>query len=141
MKNTGNSSDLYWEVHRGNGLYLLMVHGFLSSRAQWMPNIEALSEKATPVVVELLGHGRSGGPKSPDAYHPDEYVKMFEEIRRRLGIDTWFVCGQSLGACLTLRYALTHPDRINAQIFTNTVAGFAEKDFSWYICLWKGKKN
>ena len=125
MKTKAASSELYWEVHRGNGPYLLMVHGFLSSRAQWLRNIEVLSETVTPVVVELLGHGRSQCPESPGAYHPDEYVKAFENIRRRLNSDVWFICGHSLGACLTMRYALTHPDRIKAQILTNTVAGFA----------------
>ncbi|RDJ93725.1 alpha/beta hydrolase, partial [Lacticaseibacillus rhamnosus] len=35
-------------------------------------------------------------------------------------------CGQSLGAGLTLRYALDHPDRIIAQVFTNTTSGLRE---------------
>jgi pimeloyl-ACP methyl ester carboxylesterase len=121
-------SGPYWEVHHGKGPYLLMVHGFLSSRAQWLPNIEALSKICRPVVVELYGHGRSPSPESPDAYHPDGYVRAFENIRRNLGASRWFICGQSLGASLTLRYALKHPEAVTAQVFTNTVAGLAKKE-------------
>ena len=33
---------LHVDVHDGNGPYLLLVHGMLSSRVQWMPNLDAL---------------------------------------------------------------------------------------------------
>ena len=61
---------LYYEVHDGDGPHLLLVHGILCSRALWMPNLEALSTVARPVVVELFGHGRSPSPEDADAYTP-----------------------------------------------------------------------
>ena len=64
-------STLYWEVHEGNGPHVLLVHGFLSSRAQWRLNIESMSRYCTPVVVELWGHGRSPEPERPEDYLPD----------------------------------------------------------------------
>lgn len=117
------SCQLHWEVHGHKGPYILLVHGFLSSRAQWMPNIEALCETARPVVVELLGHGRSPAPDDPDPYRPSGYIAAFESIRERLGALNWFILGQSLGAGLTLRYAIEYPDKVAAQIFTNTTSG------------------
>ena len=60
---------LYVEVETGGtGPYLLLVHGFLSSRAQWRPNLEGLRRFCRPVVVELWGHGRSPTPDDPEAY-------------------------------------------------------------------------
>ena len=56
-------------------------------------------------------------------------MTFFEALRQRLGAEQWLVCGQSLGAALTLRYALTHPDRVLAHIFTNSNAGLA--DAAW----------
>ena len=119
-------SPLHYEVHEGPGPFLLLVHGMLSSRAQWSPNLAALGRVSRPVVVELLGHGRSPSPEEPRAYTPSGYVEAFEEIRAELGVETWIVCGQSLGAALTLRYALDLPDRIRAQIFTNSNSALAE---------------
>ncbi len=116
----------YYEVHRGDGPPLLLVHGMLSSRAQWIPNLEALRAVATPVVVELYGHARSPSPEEPAAYHPDAYIEAFETIRERLGAARWFVLGQSLGAALTGRYAIERPDRVAAQILTNSNSAFAE---------------
>jgi len=106
-----------------------MVHGFLSSRAQWQPNLDALRQVARPVVLELWGHARSPGPDDPAYYHPDAYVAFFEALRQRLGAEQWLVCGQSLGAALTLRYALTHPTRVIAHIFTNSSAGLADAEW------------
>jgi 2-succinyl-6-hydroxy-2,4-cyclohexadiene-1-carboxylate synthase len=119
---------LHAEVMPGSGPYLLLVHGFLSSRSQWIPNIPVLSRTVRPVVIELLGHGRSPAPEDPACYHPDAYVDAFERIRESLGTRQWFICGQSLGAALTLRYALCRPEAVQGQIFTNTVAALAQTE-------------
>jgi 2-succinyl-6-hydroxy-2,4-cyclohexadiene-1-carboxylate synthase len=118
---------IHYEVHDGAGPYLLLVHGMLASRAQWRLNLDALSRVSRPVVVELLGHGRSCTPEDPDAYRPEGYVAAFERIRESLGVERWVVCGQSLGGALTLRYALDHPERAAAQVFTNSNSALAEE--------------
>jgi pimeloyl-ACP methyl ester carboxylesterase len=121
--------ELYSEVHAGTGPYVLLVHGFLSSRAQWQLNLAALAEVSRPVVIEAWGHGRSPSPEDPTLYHPDTYVDMFDRLRQRLGVERWILCGQSFGAALTLRYALTHPERVSAQVFTNSSSALA--DTTW----------
>lgn len=118
----------YFEVHEGEGPYLLLVHGMLSSRAQWMLNLEALKRVARPVVLELWGHGRSPAPGDPAAYHPDAYVAAFERVREALGAERWCLCGQSFGAGLTLRYSLSHPERVIAQVFTNSNSALADAE-------------
>ncbi|MEW6187050.1 MAG: alpha/beta hydrolase [Thermodesulfobacteriota bacterium] len=119
-------ADIYFEVHPGHGPFLLLVHGILSSRAQWLLNLESLSRTTRPVVVELLGHGRSPAPESPDPYRPQGYIEAFEKIRRQLGVKRWMVCGQSLGAALTLSYALERPDVFLAHTITNSMSAFRE---------------
>jgi 2-succinyl-6-hydroxy-2,4-cyclohexadiene-1-carboxylate synthase len=117
---------LHLDVHEGEGPYALFVHGILSSRAQWMLNVEPLRAVCRPVVLELYGHGRSGAPADVGSYAPDGFAAAFETIRERLGADRWFVVGQSLGAALTMRYALDHPDRVIAQVFTNSASALAD---------------
>jgi len=119
-------AHLHYDLHDGDGPILLLVHGFLSSRAQWLPNLPALSAVARPVVIELYGHGRSPSPPDAAAYTPDAYVAEFERIREELGAERWLICGQSLGAALTFCYALDHPARIIAQVCTNSTSAFAE---------------
>jgi pimeloyl-ACP methyl ester carboxylesterase len=121
--------QLHYDIHDGTGPYLLMVHGFLSSRAQWGPNLAALAGVARPVVLELWGHGRSPAPEEPALYHPDAYIAAFDQLRTQLGVARWCLCGQSFGAALTLRYALTYPERVIAQVFTNSSAALADAEW------------
>ena len=62
---SGETMQLYYDVHAGTGPYMLLVHGFLSSRTQWRLNLAALASVVRPVVVELWGHGRSPAPAEP----------------------------------------------------------------------------
>ncbi|MFM9938462.1 MAG: alpha/beta fold hydrolase [Hyphomicrobiaceae bacterium] len=118
----------YWEVHdRGQGPYMLMVHGFLSSRAQWRINLPALTEVCRPVLLELLGHGRSPAPADPAPYRVQSYIQAFETIRKELGAERWLVCGQSFGAGLAIQYALEHPARVMGLAFTNSISALSPK--------------
>ncbi|MBI5288614.1 MAG: alpha/beta fold hydrolase [Chloroflexi bacterium] len=125
-----NAPLLHYEIHGDRGPCILLVHGFLSSRAQWLLNVPALSAFARPVVVELFGHGRSPSPREPAAYTPPYYVEQFERIRTAVGADRWFVVGQSLGGALTLRYALGRPDQVVAHVFTNSNSALAEEGWA-----------
>ena len=122
--------QLHYEVHGHTGPFLLLVHGLLSSRAQWRPNLAAFARYSRPVVVELWGHGRSPSPEASDAYLPDAYVAAFEALRASLGAERWLVCGQSLGGALTLRYVLAHPERALAHVMTNSNSAFAAGEWA-----------
>lgn len=129
MTMSNNKHYLHYQIHGQQGPYILMVHGFMSSRLQWQPNVEAMCEIGRPVVVELYGHGRSPSPENPDHYKPSGYLKEFERIREEIGAESWFVIGQSLGASLTLRYVHDHPERVIAQVFTNSRSSVSDVDF------------
>ncbi len=119
---------MHVEVHEGAGPHLLLVHGLCSSRAQWRPNLPGLSRFCTPVVVEVLGHGRSESPADRAAYAVEAYIDRFEALREDLGAATWAVCGQSFGAGLTMRYALERPEHVFAQVFTNSNSALSPGD-------------
>ncbi len=97
---------------------LLLVHGFLSSNAQWLPNIDALTRSFHLVTAELWGHGNSPLPQEPLSV--PGYLDAFESIRQSLGIDQWGVIGQSYAAGLAIRYALRNPEVVTALLVTNS---------------------
>ena len=121
---------LHYDVHTGSGEPILLLHGFLSSRAQWLENLKGLQRFSTPVTVELWGHGRSPMPEDTTLLHPDAYIEQFEKIRREVGADCWYIVGQSFGAGLTLRYALQHPDVLYGQAFCNSNSALEQTDGS-----------
>ncbi len=105
---------------------LLLVHGFLSSRNHWLPNQKALREHFRLVIVDLPGHGLAPACADPDKLRFADLVTTLDDLRRALGIDRWCICGQSFGATLTLRYALAYPDRVFAQVWTNSNSAIRE---------------
>ncbi|MEM7095739.1 MAG: alpha/beta fold hydrolase [Actinomycetota bacterium] len=111
---------------RGNpdGPTLLLVHGFLSSNVQWDLNVDRLGAQLRLVLVELLGHGDSPAPDDAEAYRVESMNASFEGIREAVGVDRWWVCGQSLGAAMSLRYVLANQDRVRGVVVTNTRAAF-----------------
>lgn len=102
---------------------LLLLHGMMSSRNHWRLN-EGLARHFRRIRVELPGHGLSPATDDPADYAPDALVAALDHVRVRLGIDRWYICGQSFGAALTLRYALDRPEHVVAQAFSNASAAF-----------------
>ena len=105
---------------------VLFVHGILTCRAHWLLNLPVFQKRFRTVVVELLGHGRSPAPEDPALYHPDRYAERFSTLRESLGVERWLVVGQSLGAALTLNYAIEHPDEVIAHVVTNSHSAFGD---------------
>jgi pimeloyl-ACP methyl ester carboxylesterase len=118
----------YEVVEGGNGPYLFLVHGMLSSRRQWRPNLEALCRHATPVLFDLWGHGEAPCPVDEHYYQMATIIGEFERVREELGAQRVLLCGQSLGACFTLRYSFTHPERVIGQMFTNSMSALSAPD-------------
>jgi pimeloyl-ACP methyl ester carboxylesterase len=112
---------LPYRVHAaGSGPFMFFVHGMLSSHRQWTPNLAALEGLVRPVLFDLWGHGDAPCPAADAAYTIEALVGEFERARTELGAERILLCGQSLGAALTLRYSILHPTRIIAQVFTNS---------------------
>ncbi len=106
---------------------MVLVHGFLSSNAQWDLNRDELGKHYRLLMVELLGHGRSDAPDDPDAYGIDALLAELESIRIERHIETGWVCGQSLGGAISILYCLAHPERVRGLVFTNTRAALGIK--------------
>ena len=123
-----------WREHPGNGPYLLLIHGFLSSSSQWLENLEMLGRVCRPVTLDLWGHGASAAPPDAHAYLPAGYLQAVEAIRVELGAEHWFLCGYSLGAGITIHYALDYPDRVLGHVFTNSTSALADAD---QIAAWR----
>lgn len=114
--------DLHGPAEAPDAPPLVLIHGFLASRAQWHGNLGRLARRRRVAVVELLGHGRSHAPAEPERYEARAYHRALEALRARLGGRRWHVCGQSMGAGVSVSYALAHPEAVIAHAFTNSGA-------------------
>ncbi len=120
--------QLHREALPGRGPCAFLLHGMLSSRLQWHPNLPALSRHLRPVAFDLWGHGRSPAPLDDAAYTVPAMVAQLERAREALGEQRLVLVGQSFGAGLALHYALRHPERVLAVVFTNSSSALADPD-------------
>ena len=107
---------------RGDGLPLVLLHGFPLCRKMWRSQNEALTKAGCRVITpDLRGFGESGltsGVVSMDIY-ADDIVALMDH----LGIDKAVVGGMSMGGYVLLNLLERYPDRVAAPIFMVTKAG------------------
>ena len=95
---------LHWQVHTGNGPHLLLVHGFLSSRAQWTLNLMRSRWSANRLLLSCGAWALTCRKKRMGIY-ASRVLAQFEQIREILGAAQWLL-RVVVGRGLTMRYAL-----------------------------------
>ena len=108
---------------RGNGLPLVLIHGFPLCRKMWRPQAEALARRGCRVITpDLRGFGESVIPSSGTA-GMDLYANDIVALLDHLGIDKAAIGGMSMGGYVLLNLLERYPDRVAAPIFIATKAG------------------
>jgi len=121
MKADINGSTLAYS-DRGNGLPLVLIHGFPLCRKMWRPQAEALDRAGCRVITpDLRGFGESG--LSTGTVNMDVYADDIVALMEHLGIDRAVVGGMSMGGYVLLNLLERYPERVAAPLFIATKAG------------------
>lgn len=108
---------------RGAGPALLCIHGFGGAKEDFADHVDDLAARATVVLIDLRGHGDSGGPDDPAAYSLDLCAADVLAVADALGLERFRLLGHSMGGMVVRRVALAAPDRVEAVVFMSTAAG------------------
>ncbi|HEY0637702.1 MAG TPA: alpha/beta hydrolase [Pseudonocardiaceae bacterium] len=105
-----------WTVAAGHGVPLVLCHGGPGLWDMFGDLAGLLADRARAVRWDQRGCGRSElrGP-----YSVARSVADLDAVRRHHGYDRVAVLGHSWGAHLALRYALAHPDRVDALVYVS----------------------
>ncbi|MGI8994022.1 MAG: alpha/beta hydrolase [Nocardioidaceae bacterium] len=108
---------------------VLLVHGFTGSPASMIPWGRSLAEEGFSVEVPRLpGHGTSWQELNRTRW-TDWYTEASAGLDRLKSLcDEVFVCGLSMGGCLTLRLAQERPDDIAGLVLVNPSVISTRKD-------------
>ena len=99
---------------------MVLLHSFLCSIEMWRPQIAPLAEHYTVIAVDFPGHGRSSPSTSHSLYDlVDDVVGLLDTLQVKRAV--W--CGLSMGGMVTMRAALTVPDRVRAIALLDTDGG------------------
>lgn len=105
----------------GSGPTLVLLHGIVASLHTWDGWVKALGAHYRILRLDLPGFGLSE-PLAHDKYTPEYTVKLFERIRIQLGIESFYLAGNSLGGFLSWYYAAAQPKRVEKLILIDPIA-------------------
>jgi pimeloyl-ACP methyl ester carboxylesterase len=122
----------------GEGLPVLLLHGFGGQVWVWEKQIPSLSKHYRLYVPDLLGHGYSDRPSVQ--YTPAFFVASIRQFMDRLGIQRASVIGNSMGGGIAWAYAVTHPERIDKLVLIDSippdvVPAVRNRSFRWLLAI------
>lgn len=115
-----NGTTIHFEDTGGDGPAVILSHGFLMDHSMFDAQVEAL--RATHRVVTWDERG-FGGTKAVGDFTYWDSARDVLSIMDHLGIASAVVGGMSQGGFISLRVALTAPERVRGLILLDTQAG------------------
>ncbi len=124
-----------WTQTKGTGpIKLLTLHGGPGGTNEVFENF---GERLAPWHVQATRYDQLGSFYSdqPDFADPanrerflniDYYVNEVEEVRSKLGIDHFFLLGQSWGGVLAIEYALRYPEHLAGLVLSSMIDNLDE---------------
>jgi len=109
-------------VETGQGLPVLLGHGFLWDWRMWQPQLRVLSSRCRVIVPELWGHGGSG-PLPHGTRTLADLARHMVELLDRLEIGRCVVIGSSVGGMWGAHLAARAPERVAGLVLMNSHLG------------------
>ena len=108
-------------VRPGEGLPLVLLHGWPEFWLTWRKNIPPLAEGFDVVAPDLRGFGDSDKPALPDP--PGDLLKDYVEDLRgladALGFERFGIVSHDVGAYVAQAFARGYPERLSGLFFFN----------------------
>jgi pyruvate dehydrogenase E2 component (dihydrolipoamide acetyltransferase) len=100
----------FLELGEGDGVPVLLVHGFGADLNTWMFTQPALAKGRRVVALDLPGHG--GSAKEVGAGDAESLTDAVEGALGALGIERVHLVGHSMGGAIAALAALRRPERV-----------------------------
>ena len=98
---------------------VLFIHGAGGGQYTWSYQKGFFEKEFNPVIIELPGHGASGGEGEEEIGKYAEHVYAF---LKALGLEKVFLVGHSMGGAITQTLALTHAEMMKGIVLVGTGA-------------------
>jgi len=115
-----NGQSIYFEDTGGNGPVVVLGHGFLMDHEMFVHQVAALRDQYRVITWDERGFGLTEFDGQPFSYWDSAADCL--ALMTHLGIERAVVGGMSQGGYLSLRVALTAPQRVRALILLDSGA-------------------
>jgi pimeloyl-ACP methyl ester carboxylesterase len=118
----GEQGISYWAARRDlteEREAVLFIHGAGGGQLSWTFQKGFFEKEFNPIILELPGHGESGGEGEETIERYAEHVHGFLNA---LNLQKVFLVGHSMGGAIVQSLALTHPEIIRGIVLVGTGA-------------------
>lgn len=122
---TINGTDIHFQDSGGSGPVVVLSHGFLMDHTMFNPQVAALRSTHRVVTWDERGFG---GTRATGSFSYWDSARDVLGLLDHLGVEKAVIGGMSQGGFLSLRVALTAPDRVRGLILIDTQAGTEDAD-------------
>ncbi len=105
MQRIAGSSASYWCA--GQGLPLVLLHGFCEDHRVWLPWAEPLADKIKLIMPDLPGFGATPIPDSLNQL--TDYAAWLHDLLCQEQVTSCLMMGHSMGGYIALAYAAQYP--------------------------------
>jgi pimeloyl-ACP methyl ester carboxylesterase len=121
-----NGQRIRFEDTGGAGPPVILSHGFLMDREMFAPQVAALSPEFRLITWDERGFGETEFDGRPFTYW--DSARDCLGLLDHLGIEQAVLGGMSQGGFLSLRAALTAPERVRALVLIDTQSGVEDPE-------------
>ena len=104
----------------GQGKSIVFLHGFLEDLHMWDKLSESFSKTHRVILIDLLGHGRTGNLGY--IHSMESQAEMLKFLLDHLGIEKCILIGHSMGGYVSLAFADAFPDQVLGLCLMNSTA-------------------
>lgn len=119
-----NGQRLFYEDSGDGEDVIVFSHGYLMSHAMFGAQVAALGDRWRCIAWDERGHGQTVTTPEPFTYW--DSARDLLGLLDHLGIEQAVLAGMSQGGYLSLRAALTAPDRVRALVLIDTQPGLED---------------
>jgi pimeloyl-ACP methyl ester carboxylesterase len=112
----------------GSGQPMILIHGSNASLHAWEPLEAQLGNDYRIITMDMPGHGLTGATPT-HRYDVEEMVATVDGVATALGLDRFILGGNSMGGGVSWRYALAHPEKVQALLLLDA-GGMPPRDGS-----------
>ncbi|MCW3125917.1 MAG: proline-specific peptidase, partial [Bacteroidetes bacterium] len=123
-----------WTKKVGDGhIKVLLLHGGPGLTHEYFECLESFFPQSGIefYYYDQLGSHYSDHPTDTALWSVDQFTDEVEEVRKGLGLDSFYLLGHSWGGMLTMEYAVKYPDHLKGAIISNMTASIP--DYVVYI--------
>ena len=115
-----NGQKIHYRDSGGRGPVVVLSHGFLMDSTMFDSQVAALSDKFRVITWDERGFGYTEYDGKPFTYWDSANDCL--ALMTHLGVDSAVLGGMSQGGFLSLRAALTAPERVRALVLIDTAS-------------------